>query len=189
MGELEAAIALGQLKVVYQPKLNLLSDRIDAVEALVRWNHPERGYLRPDTFIPLPEETDRIDDLTLFVITKTIEDLGDWCARGVVMYAAVNILARLLSSPRFLAATETVLAGTGVPRHRLIFEVTDSAAFRDSSLAFDALERFCAMRLEISMDGAVHLNLFETTPARRAQDRPQLRSVRASRQGGCFAGA
>lgn len=152
MGELDAAIAQGQLEVVYQPKLNLASDRIDAVEALVRWNHPNRGYLRPDTFIPLAEEADRIDDLTLFVLKRTIEDLGGWCARGLVLHAAINISARLLSLPRFLAATELVLAGTGVPRHRLIFEVTESAAFRDTGLAVEALERFRAMGIEISMD-------------------------------------
>lgn len=152
MGELDTAIALSQLEVVYQPKLNLSSGQIDAVEALVRWNHPERGYLRPDTFIPLAEEADRIDDLTLFVLKRTIGDLGDWCARDLVVHAAVNISARLLCSPRFLAATEALLAGTGVPRHRLIFEVTESAAFRDAGVAVEALKRFRAMGIEISMD-------------------------------------
>lgn len=152
MGELEAAIALGQLEVLYQPKLHIASDRIDAVEALVRWNHPERGYLRPDMFIPLAEEADRIDDLTLFVLERTIADLSQWCQRDIVMHAAVNISARLLSSPRFLAAAEALLAGSGVPRTRLIFEVTESAAFRDAGFATQALESFHAMGVEISMD-------------------------------------
>lgn len=152
MGELDAAIALNQLEVAYQPKLNLASGRIDSVEALVRWNHPHRGYLRPDTFIPLAEEADRIDELTLFVLKRTIEDLTEWCTHGLVLHAAVNLSARLLSSPRFLAATESVLAATGVPRHRLIFEVTESAALHDTDRAIEALEHFCAMGIEISMD-------------------------------------
>lgn len=152
MGELDAAIDIGELEVVYQPQLHLASNRIDAVEALVRWNHPERGYLRPDAFIPLAEEADRIDDLTLFVLARTIEDLRDWCARDLVLRAAVNISARLLSSPRFMAAAEAIIAGTGVPRHRLIFEVTESAAFCDSDTAVEALEAFRAMGIEISMD-------------------------------------
>ncbi|WP_375290746.1 putative bifunctional diguanylate cyclase/phosphodiesterase [Qipengyuania sp.] len=152
MGELDTAIALGQLEVVYQPKLHLSSDTIDAVEALVRWNHPERGYLRPDTFIPLAETADRIDDLTLYVLRRTIDDLSDWCARGLVLHAAVNISARLLSNPRFIAATEALLAGTGVPRTRLIFEVTESAAFLDAGLATEALQSFHEMGVAISMD-------------------------------------
>lgn len=152
MGELDTAIALGQLEVVYQPKLYLPSDSIDAVEALVRWNHPERGYLRPDMFIPLAETADRIDDLTLFVLKRTIEDLSDWCERGMIMHAAVNISARLLSNPRFIAATEALLTGTGVPRTRLTFEVTESAAFLDADNATDALRTFHAMGVAISMD-------------------------------------
>lgn len=152
MGELDQAIELGQLEVVYQPKLHLGSDRITAVEALVRWYHSERGNLRPDMFIPLAEEADRIDDLTLFVLRRTIEDLRDWCAQDLVMDAAVNISARLLSSPRFLATVETLLAETGVPRTRLIFEVTESAAFIDADSATRALESFRAMGVTISMD-------------------------------------
>lgn len=152
MGELDAAIALSQLEVAYQPKLHLPSDRIDAVEALVRWNHPERGYLRPDLFIPLAEEVDRIDDLTLFVLRRTIADLSDWCAQGLIMHAAVNISARLLSSPYFIAAAEELLRGTGVPRSRLIFEVTESATFLDADAATQALEAFSALGVAISMD-------------------------------------
>lgn len=152
MGELDAAIAQNQLEVLYQPKLHLASDRIDAVEALVRWNHPDRGYLRPDMFIPLAEEGDRVDDLTLYVLKRTIEDLSKWCAQDLVIHAAVNISARLLSSPRFIAATEALLAGTGVPRMRLTFEVTESAAFLDADYAIKALESFRAMGVKISMD-------------------------------------
>ena len=152
MGELDTAIALGQLEVAYQPKLLLASDQIDAVEALVRWNHPDRGYLRPDIFIPLAESADRIDDLTLYVLKRTIEDLSDWCAAGLVMHAAVNISARLLSDRRFLAAAEALLEGSGVPKSRLIFEVTESAAFLDGDTAVEALKRFNDMGVAISMD-------------------------------------
>lgn len=152
MGELDAAISMGQLEVVYQPKYHLPSDRIDAVEALVRWNHPDRGYLNPDLFVPLAEEADRIDDLTLFVLRRTISDLGAWCAQGLIMSAAINISARLLSSPHFLAAAKALLVGTGVPRARLIFEVTESAAFLDADRATEALKAFHAMGVAISMD-------------------------------------
>ena len=152
MGELDAAVELGQLEVAYQPKLHLASDRITAVEALVRWKHPDRGYMQPDLFIPLAEETDRIADLTLFVLKRTIEDLSSWCAQGLVMSAAVNISARLLTSTHFLAASKALLLATGVPRTRLIFEVTESAAFLNADAAATTLEAFRAMGVAISMD-------------------------------------
>ena len=152
MGELDTALHRDEIEVLYQPKLHLASDRITSVEALVRWNHPTRGYLRPDLFIPLAEESDRITDLTLFVLKRTIEDLGTWCAKGLVISAAVNISARLIESPMFLSAAEALLAGTGVPRHRVTFEVTESAALADVESAASALQKFRDMGIEISMD-------------------------------------
>ena len=152
MGELDSALSRDEIEVLYQPKLHLPSNQITGVEALVRWNHPTRGYLRPDLFIPLAEESDRITDLTLFVLKRTIDDIGEWCAQGLVVTAAVNISARLIASSAFLAAAEALLAGTGVPRHRLTFEVTESAAIADADSAASALQRFRDMGIEISMD-------------------------------------
>ena len=91
MGELDEAIDAEQLKVVYQSKLRLETDRIESVEALLRWDHPTRGYMRPDLFIPLAEETNRIDRMTLFVLRRTITDLLEWCSQDIVVSAAVNI--------------------------------------------------------------------------------------------------
>ena len=168
MGELDTALHHDEIEVLYQPKLHLPSDRITSVEALVRWNHPARGYLRPDLFIPLAEESDRIADLTLFVLRRTIEDLGKWCAQGLVISAAVNISARLIASPAFLSAAETLLAGTGVPRHRLTFEVTESAAIADPDSAASALQKFRDMGIDISMDdygtGQSTLNYLKRLP-------------------------
>ena len=152
MGELDAALHRDEIHVLYQPKLHLESNRITSVEALVRWDHPTRGYLRPDLFIPMAEESDRITDLTLFVLRRTIEDLGKWCAQGLVISAAVNISARLITSPSFISAAELLLAGTGVPRHRLTFEVTESAAIADADSAASALQKFRDMGIQISMD-------------------------------------
>ena len=152
MGELDAALHRDEIHVLYQPKLHLESNRITSVEALVRWDHPTRGYLRPDLFIPMAEESDRITDLTLFVLRQTIEDLGNWCAQGLVISAAVNISARLIASPSFISAAEILLAGTGVPRHRLTFEVTESAAIADPDSAASALQKFRDMGIQISMD-------------------------------------
>ncbi len=152
MGELDAAVGTDALHVLYQPKLHLRTDTIASVEALVRWEHPERGLLRPDIFIPLAERNDRINDLTLYVLRQTIADLQHWCALGLVLRAAVNISARLITSQEFLAAAEALINETGVPKDRLIFEVTESATLADPKLAAAALERFSAMGVGISMD-------------------------------------
>lgn len=152
MGELDEAIGAGQLKVVYQPKLRLETDRIESVEALVRWEHPERGYMRPDLFIPLAEETNRIEPLTLFVLKQTIRDLSEWCKQGAVASAAVNISAKLITSEHFINAAEQILTETQVPRDRLIFEVTESATMRDPDLAAANLNRFRKLGVLVSMD-------------------------------------
>jgi len=152
MGELDIAIERGDLEVLYQPKLELAIDRITSAEALIRWHHPTRGYLRPDTFIPLAEESNRIGELTLFVLQRAIEDLSDWCARGVVIRTAVNISARLISSPEFVGQVERILQTTGVPPDRLIFEITESATLRDPEGAREALLRFRDLGVAISMD-------------------------------------
>lgn len=152
MGELDEAVEKGQLRVVYQPKLKLATNRIESVEALVRWEHPLRGFMRPDHFIPLAEETDRIEPLTLFVLNRTISDLDTWCREGIVVSAAVNISAKLISSERFVSTVEHILSSTGIPRERLIFEVTESATMRDPELSARNLERFRKLGVLISMD-------------------------------------
>ena len=152
MGELDTALENGELQVLYQPKLDLAADRIASAEALVRWHHPTRGDLRPDTFIPLAEETNRIDALTLFVLRRAIEDLRNWAARGRSLGAAVNISARLISSPEFIAEVDRILRAADVPRDRLIFEITESATLRDPEAARAVLERFRSLGVAISMD-------------------------------------
>lgn len=152
MGELDEAIDSDQLRVVYQPKLRLETDRIESVEALLRWQHPTRGFMRPDLFIPLAEETNRIDRMTLFVLRRTIRDLLEWSQNGIVVSAAVNISANLITSERFVSTVERVLQSMRVPNDRLIFEVTESAAMLDPEVAARNLERFCALGVLISID-------------------------------------
>jgi EAL domain-containing protein (putative c-di-GMP-specific phosphodiesterase class I) len=152
MGELDQAIERGELEVLYQPKLDLRSDQTASVEALVRWNHPERGMLRPDSFIPLAEQSDRIAGLTLYVLRTAIADLRDWCERGLVLKTAVNISARLISSPQFVSDAASMLLAADLLRERIIFEVTESATMDDPDAAVAALHRFRELGIAISMD-------------------------------------
>ena len=152
MGELDAAIAAGQIAVHYQPKLCLATGRIASAEALVRWLHPERGHIPPDAFIPLAEQTDRIGPLTLHVLEAVLHDVARWRAAGHEVTAAVNISAKLLSSTPFNAAVDHLLAASPVPAAALIFEVTESAAMSDPTSAVAALQRYRDRGIAVSMD-------------------------------------
>ncbi|RNJ63983.1 MAG: EAL domain-containing protein [Porphyrobacter sp. IPPAS B-1204] len=168
LGELEEAIRSGNITVLYQPKLNLRSQVIDAVEALVRWNHPERGLLPPDCFIPLFEEAGRIDDLTLAVLSQTLADMRIWRSRGLEIGAAVNISAALLTSESFAERALALIEQSGIPARYVTFEVTESAQFEDTDRAIATLERFRATGIRISMDdygtGQSALNYLKLLP-------------------------
>lgn len=152
MGELDDALAAEQIEVFYQPKYNLREERITSVEALVRWRHPERGFVGPDSFIPLAEKTNRIGPLTLYVLGRVVRDLAGWRGQHGDVTAAVNISAKLLSSASFNADVETLLRASGVPATALVFEVTESAAMSDPASAVAALQRYRDLGIAVSMD-------------------------------------
>lgn len=152
LGELAAAIGAGQISVAYQPKLHIASDRVVGVEALVRWRHPQRGFLSPDLFVPLAERGGRIAGLTLFVLDRTLADLQAGDAAGVAIGAAVNISAKLLDDPEFLEAARGLIAASGIDPRRLTLEVTESAAMSDPAGAARALEALKALGVAVSMD-------------------------------------
>ncbi len=152
LGELDEAIPRGEIHIAYQPKLDLAKGRITSVEALVRWQHPSRGFLRPDLFIPLAERNDRIAGLTLHVLEQTIADLRCWRASGHEVTGAVNISAKLLNSAEFITALRALVEDSRVDPAWLTFEVTESAAMDDPEGAAAALRSFRAMGIAISMD-------------------------------------
>ena len=152
MGDLDDALANGQIEVHYQPKLALAHDRIASVEALVRWRHPDRGFIGPDQFIPLAEQTGRVAPLTLFVLERVVADLAHWRSIGIDLTAAVNISAKLVTATRFNADVRALLARETVPIDRLIFEVTESATLADPEAAAAALVALRDLGIGISMD-------------------------------------
>ncbi|RYG87137.1 MAG: EAL domain-containing protein [Alphaproteobacteria bacterium] len=152
LGELDEAIDNGEIQVVYQPKLDLKTDRITSVEALVRWHHRTRGFLPPDLFIPLAERGARIDKLTMFVMKRTIADLLKWHHLGLPVSGAVNISAKLLGSPSFTAGLTSLVRESGISPELLTFEVTESAAMTDPRAATNALHAFRELGVSISMD-------------------------------------
>ena len=152
LGELDWAIAAGQIEVHYQPKLDLRSNRIVSVEALVRWQHPTRGFLRPDLFVPLAERNDRIAGLTLHVTARALADLQTWHAAGHRLTTAVNISAKLLRDDPFIARMQALIRDSGLDPQWLTLEVTESAAMHDPGSAAAVLGALRAMGVAISMD-------------------------------------
>ncbi|WP_242154326.1 putative bifunctional diguanylate cyclase/phosphodiesterase [Sphingomonas sp. BAUL-RG-20F-R05-02] len=152
MGELDAAIAADLINVYYQPKYNLREGRITSAEALVRWHHPERGFVGPDVFIPFAEKANRIAPLTLYVLRRVIKDVLEWRAEHGSITAAVNISANLLSDAAFNAQVEDILLGSALPSTALVFEVTESAAMSDPKSAVAALNRYRDLGVAVSMD-------------------------------------
>ncbi len=152
MGELDDAIANGEIEVFYQPKYDLRQHSITSVEALVRWRHPTRGFIGPDLFIPIAEKTNRIASLTLHVLAHVIRDLAIWRIAHPQVTAAVNISAKLLSSASFNAEVERMITVARTPTSTLVFEVTESAAMADAARAVAALYRYRALGIAVSMD-------------------------------------
>ena len=152
LGELDEAVEKGGIFVLYQPKLDLSTNRIVSVEALVRWQHPVRGFLSPDIFIPLAERNDRIGGLTLHVLSLALADLQQWHADARDLTCAVNISAKLLTEPAFLGRLQALITASGINPQWLTLEVTESAAMHDPDVAAAALRSFRDMGIAISMD-------------------------------------
>jgi EAL domain-containing protein (putative c-di-GMP-specific phosphodiesterase class I)/CHASE2 domain-containing sensor protein len=169
LGELDAAMASGDLWTAYQPKLDIATGRIVAVEALVRWQHPERGPIGPNQFIPLVEEHGRARDLTLYVFDHALRDAARWRAAGHDIAVAVNVSATLLLDQAFVGLLRDRLAAAPVPAERITIEVTESAAMKDPEQAIAALESWRALGLNISIDdygtGQSSLGYLQKLPA------------------------
>lgn len=169
LGELDTAMAAGQVWNAYQPKLDIATGRILGVEALVRWDHPERGAIRPDAFIPIVEEHGRARDLTLHVLDRALADTLAWQARGRDLVVAVNVSATLLLDETFVELLRRRLEEAALPADRLTIEVTETAAMGDPARAIAALESWRALGLNISIDdygtGQSSLGYLQKLPA------------------------
>ncbi len=169
LAELDSALATGELWNAYQPKLDLRSGRIHGVEALVRWDHPERGMLAPDSFIPLVEQHGRAADLTLHVMAQALADAAAWAAEGQPLGVAVNISATLLHDHGFLHRLEQLLQASGFPAERVTLEVTESAAMAEPDAAVVALQGWRKLGVGVSIDdygtGQSSLSYLQKMPA------------------------
>ncbi|NMM31492.1 MAG: EAL domain-containing protein [Cellulomonas sp.] len=131
LADLRTALDTGQLAVEYQPQVNLTSRRIVGVEALIRWQHPVRGSVPPDTFIPLAENSGLIAELTAFVLDTALGHLAALRAAGHELRMAVNLSARHLSDLALPSQVAEALMTHGIPPALLVLEVTETGILTD----------------------------------------------------------
>jgi diguanylate cyclase (GGDEF)-like protein len=150
--ELEHALSAGELIVHYQPKADVHSGAITGVEALVRWEHPERGLLAPDAFVPIAERNGLIRGLTLHVIRTALSQQASWLAEGIDVPLAVNLsIANLLDAelPRDIAM---LLDDLHVRPGRLKLEITESYLVTDPTLMHNNIEELCSHGVRLALD-------------------------------------
>jgi len=152
IGELRRAIEERELVLHYQPKITVRSGRVAGEEALIRWQHPERGLVMPDDFIPVAQETSIIKALTLYVINEAGQQWRAWADEGRRLPIAVNLSMRNLVDPAFPGEVATLLGKWRMPATILKLEITESSIVDDPLRTKDVLQRLGAMGLRLSVD-------------------------------------
>jgi predicted signal transduction protein with EAL and GGDEF domain len=149
---LRRGLAAGEFVLYYQPKVNLKTGRITGAEALVRWNHPEKGLLYPGSFVPLAEQTGLVGALGEFVIAAACEQLAAWRAAGLSdLTVAVNVSARELGE-QLVDYVTRALRLSGIPGHSLELELTESAALDSLELTVQVIQALRALGVTCSID-------------------------------------
>lgn len=152
IGELRRAIDEDELVLHYQPKLAVRSGRVLGVEALVRWQDPERGLVMPDEFIPAARETSIIKAVTQRVLELAARQWRAWADEGRSLPVAVNLSKRDLVDPGLPGEIAALLSRWRMPATVLKLEVTEASIFNDPHSTEDVLERLGAMGLRLSVD-------------------------------------
>ena len=151
-GELRQAIAQGGLDLYYQPKAIIKTGAVSGMEALVRWNHPRRGLVLPDTFIPLAEHTGLIRALTDHVLRSALRQSRAWREEGIDLVISANISAGNLLDHALPRDIGRLLDETGVAPDRLELEITESMLMADADRATRILQELRDMGVALSID-------------------------------------
>jgi diguanylate cyclase (GGDEF)-like protein len=168
--EMRMGLDTGQFRLVYQPIVDLPAGRTRYVESLVRWQHPERGFVSPADFIPVAEQNGLIVELGEWILRTACEQFVRWSAEHgahAPQRISVNVSARQLAEPGFAEVVADVLAVTGLPAGSLIVEVTETAVF-GGGVAVQAVKDIHALGVRIALDdfgtGHSSLGLLQTVP-------------------------
>ncbi|MBC3207191.1 EAL domain-containing protein [Pseudomonas sp. SWRI111] len=151
--ELRRALEQQELRVYYQPVHDLQTSRLIGVEALVRWQHPQRGLVSPAEFIPIAERTGLIADIDAWVMQQACRQMCQWQQSGVVLsFVAVNVSSRLFARRELYQQVAQVLHDTGLDPACLELEVTESAVMDDPEVALEQMHRLRELGVRLAID-------------------------------------
>lgn len=165
--DLESAVDRGEMFLQYQPKVHLRRQEVTSVEALIRWQHPERGLILPGDFIPVAEDSRMIGPLTLWTLNQVIIDQRVLAAAGHDLTVFINISGKLLGNPSFVAQACQIVKASGA---KIGFEITETSVIRDPETAIAHLRVFTEVGITLAIDdygaGLSSLAYLKQLPAR-----------------------
>lgn len=151
--QLREALPADQLKLYYQPKVDLRSGNVVGVEALVRWQHPVRGLLGPDHFVPIAERCGLINPLGAWVITEAVAQIARWRDQGdPILPVAINVSFAQFASANFVDELAAALSAHAVDPDLIEVELTESILMEDTGLARGVLHKLKAMGVHVTLD-------------------------------------
>ncbi|WP_254902994.1 GGDEF domain-containing phosphodiesterase [Halomonas sp. CSM-2] len=151
--DLHKALQNDEFELYYQPIVEARSGRVQGMEALIRWHHPEKGMISPGTFIPLAEQTGQIIPLGRWILHRVCQDVAFMQAtKGPEMPVAINISSLQFRRAGFLEDMQKALDDSGVPPERLEIEVTESVLIDGAKQAIDLINRLKAMGIKVALD-------------------------------------
>jgi len=150
---MRSGLEQGQFTLVYQPKVDLASGEILGAEALLRWNHPERGQVTPAEFIPIAERSDLIHRIFDLGLRAALEQMQQWRNMGIRLpQMAVNASAANVRSDDFARSVRTIVAETPIGTTEVELEMTESLAFEDEELFIARMQQLMAIGVRIAVD-------------------------------------
>jgi EAL domain-containing protein (putative c-di-GMP-specific phosphodiesterase class I) len=152
LGELRHAVEHDELRLHFQPKIELSTGRVAGAEVLLRWQHPTRGLLTPADFIPFAEQTGFIRWLTRWTLDHSMAQAAQWQRAGMALNLAVNISAGDIGDSRFDSRVASLLSRHQLPPSLLTLELTESGAIEDPARALHMLDAIAALGVSLSID-------------------------------------
>jgi len=152
IGQVRPAMENREFALHYQPKVSVKDGRTAGVEALIRWQHPERGRVEPDEFIPMLERTALLRPLTLYVINEALRQAHAWARQGLTLEVAVNLSPRSLLDPQLPDQVAALLSQWAIPPAHLTLELTESFLMADSGRSVGTMALLSEVGITLSID-------------------------------------
>jgi diguanylate cyclase (GGDEF)-like protein len=150
--DLKRAVAHNELYLVYQPTFRLDDRKVDGVEALLRWQHPTRGLIPPDRFIPIAEDSGLILEIGRWVATEACRQAANWRERGLGLAMSINVSGKQIDEPDFVDEISEILDQTGLDPVALTLEITETSLMRDPRAAATRLQALKRLGVRIAID-------------------------------------